>query len=401
MIKPLNRIKHNVFLINIPEKCGFGGCEKKLIEYIKYMDMSINKATIVTTKDLFSDRIMTKGASLEVRKFPFKLAGSFISRFYHMFNLLYALKPNFIVYVNNSFLQFKIADFLAGFIVTKGNIASLEVLAAPEPPKKTSKRHFMIIPGIGLWWYKRILPITLRGWLCKKIIAVSKEVKERMVNWYYYPANRIYVTYNRVDFDKFCPDNCVKQNMRKEFNIHNSDIVIISVARLDAQKRLDRLINAFNIFYKKYNNTWLIIVGDGLLREELLMLANSKPSNKRIMFLGFREDVSSYLKMSDIFVLSSDTEGLAFAVLEAMASGLIVVSTKVPGPNEIIKDSVNGFLTEQNEQYIADTLFKITSLPREQYVAVANNACEFIRNNFNFEQTLKKDLELFEFIRKC
>ena len=92
------------------------------------------------------------------------------------------------------------------------------------------------------------------------------------------------------------------------------------------------------------------------------------PCANKILFMGNVDNVGDYLKMSDIFVLSSDNEGFGIALVEAMATGLICVATKCPGPNEIIQDGVNGFLVEKNAEGVLDGLKKAArsfTMPQE------------------------------------
>jgi len=198
-----------------------------------------------------------------------------------------------------------------------------------------------------------------------------------------------------VDINKFYPDYYTRQIMRKRFNISENETIVITTARLAKEKCLHRLINAFDLLSQKFKNNWLFIVGDGPLREDLEGLARSKQSKVRIKFLGFQEDVTDYLKMSDIYVLPSENEGLAIALLEAMATGLIVVATNTPGPSEIICDGFNGFLVDNTEMGVVRGMRKAFLLTEEQRQNISKNAIDFIRNNFDMSKNIKEELEVF------
>ena len=222
---------------------------------------------------------------------------------------------------------------------------------------------------------------------------MSEEVKERMVKWYHYPRKRIEVVYHGVDLSKYRPDAAVRKSMRRKFSIADSDLVVVSTARLCEQKCLDRLIDAFEVVCRDSRNCRLLFVGDGPLRKCLEDLAGKKAVGDRIEFVGYQEDVSGLLKMSDIYILPSDMEGIAGAAMEAMATGLIVVATKTPGPNEFIDDGVNGFLVERSTEGVLQGLEKAFSLPDKQRREISDSARQTIKRNFDIEERTQKALE--------
>jgi len=85
-------------------------------------------------------------------------------------------------------------------------------------------------------------------------------------------------------------------------------------------------------------------VGDGRLKEKLLARAEQLGLGRKVRYLGTREDVADVLAAMDIFVLPSVIEGLSYSILEAMASGLPVVATRVGGNGELIREGVDGHL---------------------------------------------------------
>ncbi|MBN2457220.1 MAG: glycosyltransferase [Sedimentisphaerales bacterium] len=389
-------MKHHVFLTNVPPECDWGGCERQLLDYLSEVDYTRTKVSLVATKDVFSERFERLGLPVEVLQIPFVLEGRFPQRFRKMFAFLKSLKPSHVVYVHNYFLTFKCADFLAGFIATRGNTFSVEVLGAPAPREKRDGRYFGIIPIIDWRWWRRMIPIILRGWLCRRILVVSHEVKERIAKLYHYPKKRMQVVYHGVDLEEFSPDADIRCAMRNALDIPENDTVIISAARLSTQKCLHRLINAFDSISKEHKNCWLLLLGDGPLRSDLEKLANQKPSKERIKFLGFRENVADFLRTSDIFVLPSDMEGLAICMEAAMATELACVVTKTPGATEVIRDGVNGFFVERSERGVLEGLVKVLSLSQEQREKVSRQAREFVKENLNSKNGVQKALGILE-----
>lgn len=127
-------------------------------------------------------------------------------------------------------------------------------------------------------------------------------------------------------------------------NLYTRDIV--SIGRLEPQKNNALLIYAFADLANKYKDQNVIFYGDGSLKETLLQLVKEKHLDKRIYFAGDTDNVPNILKKCNLFVLSSDYEGMPNALMEAMAVGVPCISTDCPcgGPKELIKNGEEGLL---------------------------------------------------------
>jgi len=125
----------------------------------------------------------------------------------------------------------------------------------------------------------------------------------------------------------------------------NLKTIIVTVARLDLQKDHETLIRAFNKVSNICRNCELWIVGDGPSKANLESLSESLGLSQKIIFLGWVQSPSKFLKESQIFVLSSKWEGFPLSLLEAMSVGLPCISTNCKyGPSEIIQNNKFGIL---------------------------------------------------------
>ena len=139
-------------------------------------------------------------------------------------------------------------------------------------------------------------------------------------------------------------DEFGSQPVCDEFDIPHDHKIIVNVARLVPQKGHEYLIDAAKIVLNTYDKMTLLIVGDGHLKEHLMLRADRAGIADRCVFAGHRSDIPRILNACDIFVMPSLFEGLCMAVMEAFAAGLPVVATPVGGIPSTVIDGETGVL---------------------------------------------------------
>jgi glycosyltransferase involved in cell wall biosynthesis len=152
--------------------------------------------------------------------------------------------------------------------------------------------------------------------------------------------------------------------VRAELGIPGDAPVVGAIARLAPQKRLDRLLRAVAELPAEVHS---VIAGEGELRDELVALAAELGIADRVRFLGHRDDTADVLAALDVFVVSSDREGLSNAMLEALAAGVPVVSTAVSGSEDALAPfpdgSAPGVIVGQSGDGLAAALLRLLEDP--------------------------------------
>lgn len=148
--------------------------------------------------------------------------------------------------------------------------------------------------------------------------------------------------------------------------------VIGTVAALRAEKNLGRLLRAFQLIADD-TVAHLVIVGDGPMREELQALAKDMGLSARVRFTGHTDKAQDFYRDFDIFALSSDTEQMPLSVLEAMASGLPVVSTDVGDVRAMLVEDNAPFVVAQDDAALADALRRLLANPARALAIGAAN----------------------------
>lgn len=164
-----------------------------------------------------------------------------------------------------------------------------------------------------------------------KITVVSKVLGRDLINNFGAKESKIYPIYNFVDKEK------IDKSLNEKDNIKSSKNTIITVGRLNNQKGHINLIRSFKYVVDEIRGAKLIILGQGPLEDKIKSEIKKLHLEKNVKLIGYQKNPYLYMKNSSLFVLSSFYEGMPNVVLEAMYTGLPVISTDCKsGPREIL-----------------------------------------------------------------
>lgn len=186
------------------------------------------------------------------------------------------------------------------------------------------------------------------------VFVVSDSIKDKVLKLDIKDIeNKLKVTYNAVDVQKFRPDQ--ESNFKEEMKIDPLKPVILFVGNLVWQKGVEYLIRA-----KEFLNedAEIVIVGDGPLFSELKGIVESE-NIEGIKFTGARNDIEKIMSSANIFVLPSLSEGRPTVILEAMASGKPVIATNVGGIPEIVNDQIGILISPEDSIGLAEAINKL------------------------------------------
>lgn len=211
---------------------------------------------------------------------------------------------------------------------------------------------------------RRFLAERMLSWLTEAIVAVSEDVKTKLVRFTGMRISKVHVVCNGVDTDVFRPDTHVRSRARQEWGISEEAVVFGTVGRLVPVKDQATLLHAFALLCRREPRAVLVIIGDGELRETLRALARELEIDARVHFMGQRQDIHRLLPGMDVFMLSSESEGLSVSLLEALACSLPAIATRAGGNPELIHDGVNGQLVAVgNRVEMAEAMHSLSQDP--------------------------------------
>ena len=244
--------------------------------------------------------------------------------------------------------------------------------------------HGRFYPDYGSWKRKLVNPIF--SIFTDHITSISKATKEAMVKYENFKPSDIQVIYNGVVDCSYINVDC--HLLKCEFDIPEDAFIFGTISRLQPIKNQKMMIRAFKMVNDKYNNTCLLIVGDGEIKNELMILTEELSISNNVIFTGFQQDPYPFHQIIDVFLLSSFSEGTSMTLLESMSFSKPSVATNVGGNPELISDGYNGFLIESDKvEPFAEACIRLYEDSTLKHI-MGNNARELYDNSFRIDRML-------------
>jgi glycosyltransferase involved in cell wall biosynthesis len=221
------------------------------------------------------------------------------------------------------------------------------------------------------------------------VIGVSKDLVEKMIALGA-PEDRCHLILNGVDTQRFCPGG----NTEPKKVVPN----LLAVGNLVPEKGFQLLLEAIKILKSEYPDLRLSIVGSGPEESRLRAECSQLGMQDHVTFLGAipHSEMPEHYRRADTFCLSSLREGCPNVILEALATGIPVVATKVGGVPELVRDGLNGFLAnDHSPEAIAHAITQVIErawIPDEIRSTVANRSWEKVADEIEavFQKVLSK-----------
>ncbi|MFX1571050.1 MAG: glycosyltransferase family 4 protein [Promethearchaeota archaeon] len=250
----------------------------------------------------------------------------------------------------------------------------------------TNKNGIEILSKI---YDKTFAKITLR--LSDKILVQTKSLISRPLELGA-SLSKICIVEDGIDFLRFSGITDL-DSLKEDLKIEKSKIIITFISRIFELKGIEDLIVVSKQILNEYDNVIFLIAGRGSLEKKLEQEANG---TENLIYLGYRKDVPNLLAISDIYILPSYSEGLSPAILEAMASGLPVVTTNVGSNPDININGKEGHLINPGDQVnLKNTIINLIQNENIRKEMGAINK-ENIQNNFDLKKTGLKFLREIE-----
>lgn len=229
------------------------------------------------------------------------------------------------------------------------------------------------------------------------LFTVSNELREFHARQAGISTSRIQVLYNGVDTEKYQPRNELRASILAELGISAQSVVVGSVGRMVAIKDYPLTLRVVSELLQKGHAIHLLLVGTGPELPPLQELVrNSAILHGRVHFCGFSNEISRFLNAMDIFVQASRAEGMSNTLLEAMASGLPLVATRVGGNPEVVSEGEIGYLfAPGDEAAMFGCIDRLTSKP-ELRRRMGETSRQRALESFSLERMLSEYRKLYQ-----
>ena len=211
-------------------------------------------------------------------------------------------------------------------------------------------------------------------------------------NWLYGKGN-FKILRNAINVERYQCDASTRVRIRATFGIENNDVVIGHVGKIYKPKNHPYLIRIFSEYHKLNSQSKLLLVGDGVMRQEVETLVDELNIRKYVIFAGLRTDIPEMLQVMDYFVFPSIWEGMPLSVLEALSSGLMCVISDHITKDVMIGPNIHALPIESEPREWAEFIIS-HSLP-DRSSACKQNAQLITEYGFNIKTVAKELLKLY------
>lgn len=373
--------EHSPLIVHIIYRLGVGGLENGLVNLINRIPAERFRHAIVCLTDSteFSKRIQRDDVDVyEIHKRPGHDAQSFVK----VYKLLKQLKPDIVHTRNLAAIEYQICAFLAGV------------------PFRIQGEHGWDVfdPDGSVVKYRRLRFIL--GFLIHRFIPLSKQLQDYLEFKVGIAEKKITRICNGVDTNLFYPSQA-KINSPDDCPLDLKDkLVIGTVGRMHGVKDQLTLVKAYILACQQSaafaDKARLILIGDGPLWEMAIKLLEDAGLIENAWLPGERKDIALIMRSFDVFVLPSKAEGISNTILEAMATGLPVIATRVGGNPELVLDQETGVLVEkENATEMASALQDLVAddYKRKQF---ARAALQRAQQKFSIDSMVARYLAVYD-----
>jgi glycosyltransferase involved in cell wall biosynthesis len=231
-------------------------------------------------------------------------------------------------------------------------------------------------------------------------VAITTDISEELES-HGVKRDRICSITNSVDTRRFRPvDRVEKRRLRQRLNVPNKQILVTYSGRLVSYKGLPLLIRVVDRIHQENAAVGFVFVGTGGIdihncEKELKEYVRSSRLEDVVHFTGAVSNVHEYLQASDVFVSPTEKDAFPLSIVEAMACGLTVISTRVGGIREIITDGQNGVLIDARDAQQLYDAIRIAIADPARAACIGRAAAEMVQQKYSAEVVGAKYLQLF------
>lgn len=238
------------------------------------------------------------------------------------------------------------------------------------------------------------VPLARPKYRCyDRVISISEGVRKVLLAAGV-PADKVVCVPSGIDTERY-RSSCDRQWFLREFGLEESHRVIAAIAQLIPRKGHRVLLEALPEVIREFPDLRVLLFGRGPLQGELEQLCHRYGLSPQVRFAGFRMDLDRVLPCLDLVVHAATLEGLGLSLLEAAATGIPIVATRVGGIPEIVQDGVTGLLVPPADpRSLAAATVRMLRQP-ELARTLGDAGRELVRRNFSVAKMVEGNLQIY------
>lgn len=363
-------------VVQVVSDTNIGGAGRYLLNYLKYYDRNRFAVTVVVPEGSQLSEFIRDYPEVALVEAPYMADRSY--------------DKNCVKFLKEKWKEIK-PDILHTHASLSARIAGKKA----KIKNIVATRHCIEPPMSKV---KQAIYGPLNNYLCDYYIAVSDAVAKNLKEGGIL-AHKIRTVYNGVEQLTSYPPEAIELE-RKRYNISEDEFVFGVFARLEPVKGHRYFLKAAREMKKAGHRAKFLIVGDGSLRKELEEKAKYYGIGDDVIFTGYVKDTALLLNATDVNVISSESEAMSLAILEAMSLGKPTIATIAGGNPEVVTDGENGYLVRgKDSTSLAAAMVRMTE-DEEQYLKMSEQAKKDYTKKFRAEIMVRNLEELYEEVTK-
>jgi glycosyltransferase involved in cell wall biosynthesis len=365
-------------ILHLIETTGPGGAETVLLNIVRRLDpLEFASSVIVTGTGWLYENLSTAGITTTILESARANDWQFVLR------LVRHIKRFRVDLIHSHLAGMNFYACLAGMLCCKPVITTYHGL-------------------IGDWQARTLKNRVRYAFITRAasaVVTVSDFLRRELLRAWGFKADRVFRIYNGADLRAF-ENGTQGTSVRAQFGLPESTSLVGMVGNIRRPKGYEYFVQAARLVIDRRPECYFLIVGEGKgeLLEKLREQIAALKLEQKVLIVGFRDDVPQILRQLDVFALSSISEGLSIATIEAMAAGLPVVVTDSGWPTEIVEHGVTGLVVPPAApEALAE---KILLLLEDRNLAntLACRAQNTVRSRFDLDMCVQNYVDLY---RRC
>ncbi len=366
-------------ILHILHELKFSGAEIMYVDAAPvFQELGCELSVVATAENLGEYAPYFKEAGYKVYHKPYPKFKHLISRIIFIVRFIQFLKNKRIDVVHNH---------------SSGTFWTMAFCAWITGKKSVYTFHSVFPTHFYSYFYHCLLRWSAKNIFNCQFQTISDSVYDHELRLYHNQTSKIYNWYGS---NRFYPaSNNEKTQKRAELKLPPNSFILISVGGCNLNKRHSDIIKALPLILKYIPNCFYLHLGRGESEQDEMNLVAQLGINNHVLFCSNQTDVRKYLIVSDLYLMTSQYEGIPITTIEAMACKIPAILYDVSGLRDFNKNGENSILILEDCKMLSESVIQLSENEINRNT-ISENAYNFVKSTFNMERNAKLIFDLYQ-----